>query len=81
MDQIKVMISLDLDDKIINTIAKALEPDNVNFPEGLSIDMLREDDRLRIIFTCKEDKIDSMLASIDEVLEHISIMLKVISDA
>ncbi len=45
------------------TVKKALEPDNVNFPKGLSLYV---------------ENIDSKVGTIDEVLEHIQVALKVI---
>ncbi len=79
MQQIKVITTFALMRELSDTIIKSLKPDNINFPEGLDMSM-HVDDRLKIIFTCNTNKIDSMISIIDEVLEHISIILNTIGD-
>lgn len=59
------------------TVKKALEPDNVNFPEGLSLHMENIDNRLVFNFESKEN-MKKLIGTIDEVLEHVQIALKVI---
>ena len=59
------------------TIKKVLEPDNVNFPEGLSLNVENIDNRLVFNFESK-DNMKQIIGTIDEVLEHIQIALKVI---
>jgi hypothetical protein len=59
---------------------KALMPDNVNFPKGLSMKMFSRDNTLVLEFLSKTG-INTLLNTIDEVLEHISIARKVIKDA
>jgi hypothetical protein len=59
---------------------KALIPDNVNFPNGLSMKSFSQDDILVLEFLSKNG-IKSLANTIDEVLEHISIARKVINDA
>lgn len=59
------------------TVKKALEPDNVNFPEGLSLHMENIDNRLVFNFESKES-MKKLIGTIDEVLEHVQIALKVI---
>jgi len=59
------------------TVKKALEPDNVNFPEGLSLYVENIDNKLVFNFESK-DNMKQLIATIDEVLEHIQIALKVI---
>ena len=76
--QVKVMLRLDLGDrKKVESVMKALIPDNVNFPRGLSMDMDAEDDVLILSFKSSR-KLDSLISTIDEVLEHISAMSKVL---
>ncbi|GIU71862.1 MAG: hypothetical protein KatS3mg003_1341 [Candidatus Nitrosocaldaceae archaeon] len=80
MQQIRVIIRLALKKELADAIVKALMPDNINFPEGLSMD-IDNDEKLKIIFTCDDpDKISSMINITDEVLEHISIILNTIGD-
>ncbi len=59
------------------TVRKALEPDNVNFPEGLSLYVENIDNKLVFNFEGKEN-MKQLIGTIDEVLQHIQIALKVI---
>jgi len=59
------------------TIKKALEPDNVNFPEGLSLYVENIDNKLVFNFKSKKN-MKQLIGTIDEVLEHIQVVLKVI---
>ena len=59
------------------TVKKALEPDNVDFPEGLSLYVENIDNKLVFNFESK-DNMKQLIATVDEVLEHIQVALKVI---
>lgn len=59
------------------TVKKALEPDNVNFPEGLSLYVENIDNKLVFNFESKKN-MKQLVGTIDEVLEHIQVALKVI---
>ena len=59
------------------TVKKALEPDNVNFPEGLSLYVENIDNKLVFNFESK-DNMKQLIGTIDEVLEHVQVSLKVI---
>ena len=59
------------------TVKKALEPDNVNFPEGLSLYVENIDNKLVFNFESKEN-MKQLIGTIDEVLEHVQVALKVI---
>ncbi len=59
------------------TVKKALEPDNVNFPEGLSLYVENIDNKLVFYFESK-DNMKQLIGTIDEVLEHVQVALKVI---
>ena len=59
------------------TVQKALEPDNVNFPEGLSLYVENVDNKLVFNFESKEN-MKQLIGTIDEVLEHVQVALKVI---
>ena len=63
-------------------IMKALIPDNVNFPKGLSMEMFSDNNNntLFIKFFCNI-KIETLINTIDEVLNLISLAKKVITDA
>ncbi|MEM2856906.1 MAG: KEOPS complex subunit Pcc1 [Candidatus Nitrosocaldaceae archaeon] len=80
MQQIKVKVRLDLPYDLSNTITKALAADNINFPDGLSMDMMI-DESLNIVFKCNDiNKIKSMINTIDETLEHISMILDMLGE-
>jgi uncharacterized protein YpiB (UPF0302 family) len=65
----------------MNAIMKALIPDNVNFPKGLSMRMFSKDNNtLFLEFVCNVG-IETLLNTIDEVLDHISMAKKVITNA
>ena len=59
------------------TVKKALEPDNVNFPKGLSLYIENIDNTLIFNFEGKEN-MKKLIGTIDEVLEHVQVALKVI---
>ena len=59
------------------TVKNALEPDNVNFPEELSLYVENIDNKLVFNFESK-DNMKQLIATVDEVLEHVQVALKVI---
>jgi len=59
-------------------IRKALEPDNVDFPENLSFKIRQEGSALVFAFEGKEN-IRTLISTIDEVLEQTQVILKVTS--
>ena len=58
-------------------IKNALEPDNVNFPKGLSFEIKNIDNKLVFNFQCIGDT-SKLTATVDEVLEHVKLALEVI---
>ena len=58
------------------TVKKTLEPDNVDFPEGLSLYVENIDNKL--VFNFESKKNMKQLTSTVEVMEHIQVALKVI---
>lgn len=56
---------------------KALIADNVNFPKGLSMKMLSKGASVSLELTSKNAPVSTVLNTLDEVLEHISISRKV----
>jgi len=58
-------------------IKNALEPDNVNFPKGLSFEIKDIDNKLVFNFQCIGDT-SKLTATVDEVLEHVKLALEVI---
>lgn len=76
--QVSAVIRLELGDrKKVESVMKALIPDNINFPRGLSMDMNAEDHVLILSFKSSR-RIDSLISTIDEVLEHVSTMNRVL---
>ena len=58
-------------------VLNALVPDNVNLPKGLTMKMFSRRSNLAIEITGKNISIATVLRTIDEVLEHISVSQKV----
>ena len=58
---------------------KALIPDNVNFPDGLSMKIFSRGATLAIQLSCKNVPVATVLSTLDEVLEHISVSKKVMA--
>jgi tRNA threonylcarbamoyladenosine modification (KEOPS) complex Pcc1 subunit len=74
--QVQVILN-NLSKEKAETVKKALEPDNVNFPEGLSLNIENIDNKLVFNFESKES-MKKLIGTIDEVLEHVQLALKVI---
>ncbi len=74
--QVKVILN-NISKEKAETVKKALEPDNVNFPEGLSLYVENIDNKLVFNFESK-DNMKQLIGTIDEVLGHVQISLKVI---
>ena len=74
--QVQVVLN-NISEEKADAVKKALEPDNVNFPEGLSLNVEKIDNKLVFNFESKKD-MKKLIGTIDEVLEHIQVALKVI---
>jgi tRNA threonylcarbamoyladenosine modification (KEOPS) complex Pcc1 subunit len=74
--QVKVILN-NISKEKAETVKKALEPDNVNFPEGLSLYVENIDNKLVFNFESR-DNMKQLIGTIDEVLEHVQVSLKVI---
>lgn len=61
-----------------DAIVGALSPDNVNFPPGLALDICRAGGALVVCLESR-DRTNSLISSADEILEHISVSLKVMA--
>jgi len=76
--QVNVILRLDLGDrKKVRSVMKALIPDNINFPRGLSMDINTEGSVLILSFKSSR-KLESLISTVDEVLEHISAMNRIL---
>lgn len=58
---------------------KALIPDNVNMPKGLSIEMFSKGSVVYVEMNCKGVPMGTVASTLDEVLEHLSVARKVMS--
>ena len=74
----KVKVSLhDIPKKKASAIIEALQPDNVNFPKGLSLEIKNIDNDL--VFNFKSlGNTKKLVSTVDEVLDHIKVTLGVI---
>ena len=59
------------------TVRKSLEPDNINFPDGLSLEVEKIDNKLVFNFS-NSGNMGKLISTIDEVLEHANLALEVI---
>jgi tRNA threonylcarbamoyladenosine modification (KEOPS) complex Pcc1 subunit len=74
--KVQVILS-NISKKKANALKKALEPDNVNFPNGLSLEINNIDNKLVFNFQGVGDT-KKLIATIDEVLEHVKLASEVI---
>ena len=73
--QVQIILN-NLSKEKAQTVKKALDPDNVNFPQGLSLDVKNIDNMVIFKFE-SEDNMKKMIGTIDEVLAHVQVALKV----
>lgn len=73
----RVQIRLDnISKKKADAVRKALEPDNINFPKELSLEI--ENTNKGLIFNFESyDDMKKLIGTVDEVLEHIQVSLGV----
>ena len=74
--QVQVILS-NISKEKAETVKKALEPDNVDFPEGLSLYVENIDNKLVFNFESKKN-MKHLIGTVDEIMEHIQVVLKVI---
>jgi len=74
--QVQIILN-NLSKEKAQTIKKALDPDNVNFPKGLSLNVKNIDNKVVFNFE-NEDSMKKLIGTIDEVLAHVQVALKVI---
>lgn len=78
---ILVKIKLDLETSAkCSAVLNALIPDNVNFPEGLSLKMSARSSRLYLRVAGKGLPLKTIVNTVDEILEDVSVCQKVMSD-
>ncbi|MDH3618581.1 MAG: KEOPS complex subunit Pcc1 [Nitrosopumilus sp.] len=74
--QVQIILN-NLSKEKAQTVKKALDPDNVKFPQGLSLDVKNIDNKVVFNFENKDD-MKKLIGTIDEVLAHVQVALKVI---
>ena len=66
-----------ISDKKASAVKKSLEPDKVDFPDGLSMKVEKIDNKLVFSFS-NSGNMGKLISTIDEVLEHTNLALEVI---
>ena len=74
--QVQIILN-NLSRKKTKTIKEVLEPDNIKFPKGLSMFIENKDNKLILNFEGKNN-MKQLIGTIDEVMEHVQVSLKVI---
>ncbi len=74
--QVQIILN-NLSKEKAQTVKQALDPDNVNFPKGLSLIVENIDNKVVFNFQ-SEDSMKKLIGTIDEVLAHVQVALKVI---
>lgn len=78
LHEISVSVKVDLGTaRKSKSILKALIPDNVNFPKGLSLKMFTRGPILHIQICGKSVSSETLASTLDEILEHVSLCKKV----
>ncbi len=69
-----------IDPHLAEAIRKTLEPDNIGVPEGISIKIMEEEDKIRIIveYMGSPRNILTLRNTVDDLLEHLNIAVKAI---
>jgi hypothetical protein len=67
--------------KQLYALLKSLKPDNIDFPSGLSMEMLTDDDNTLVIKLSSKGGFGKIINTVDEILEHISIGVNVMTNA
>ncbi|MCX8188358.1 MAG: KEOPS complex subunit Pcc1 [Nitrososphaeria archaeon] len=77
MKKIEVRIQVKTEDyKVIDTLFKSLNPDNVNIPENISLKFFIEKDEL-VFSVSTENDIETLISTLREGLEYIGLSLQV----
>ena len=76
MCKVQVIIN-NISDQKVKALRNALEPDNINFPENLTLELENFDNKLVFNFQSYGD-MKKLISTVDEVLEHLQVAIKVI---
>jgi tRNA threonylcarbamoyladenosine modification (KEOPS) complex Pcc1 subunit len=74
--QIEIVIN-NISKEKAKVIEKAIEPDNVDFPQGLSLTINEKKNQLVFCFL-NEGDLRKLIPTVDEVLEHVNLSMEVI---
>ena len=74
--KVEIIIN-NISDEKAKVVKKSLEPDNTDFPDGLSLKVEKIDNKLVFSFS-NSDNMGKLISTIDEVLEHANLALEVI---
>ena len=66
-----------ISDQKAKAVEKSLEPDNINFPDDLSMKVEKIDNKLVFSFS-NSANMGKLISTVDEVLEHANLALEVI---
>ena len=66
-----------ISDEMARSVEKSLEPDNIDFPDNLSMKVEKIDNKLVFNFS-NSGNMGKLISTIDEVLEHANLALGVI---
>ena len=74
--KVEIIIN-NISDEKAKVVKKSLEPDNTDFPDGLSLKVEKIDNKLVFSFS-NSGNMGKLISTIDEVLEHANLALEVI---
>ncbi|MGB9724947.1 MAG: KEOPS complex subunit Pcc1 [Nitrososphaeria archaeon] len=78
MERVEVKILVKTEDpKIVDTLFKAIKPDNVNIPEEISLEFYRENNELIFAVSTEKD-IETLISTLREGLDYIGLCLQVL---
>ena len=74
--KVEIIIN-NISDEKAKVVKKSLEPDNIDFPDGLLMKVEKIDNKLVFSFS-NSGNMRKLISTIDEVLEHANLALEVI---
>lgn len=83
MDRMRVRVTVRVDmgsDRKAESLLESITPDNVDMPRGMSIDVDRDGGTLLVSVEHDMEKLDTLTATVDEVMEHISLTDRLLND-
>ena len=74
--KVEIIIN-NISDEKAKVVKKSLEPDNIDFPEGLLMKVEKIDNKLVFSFS-NSGNMGKLVSTVDEILEHANLALEVI---